>query len=59
MHGPLDHVLGDPPQQLMLLTTDRHTGTVTGAVALGDTWDRLLCDLLLDVGRQAREEPGA
>jgi hypothetical protein len=61
MRGPLDHVLGEDkaPRQLMLLTTAEETGTVTGSIELGTSWERLLCDVVEDVGRRARIEPDA
>ncbi len=60
MRGPLDHILsGRGFPELVVLTTDSHSGAVTGAVSLGENWDHILRDLVLDAGRQAQSEPSA
>ncbi len=61
MHGPLDFILGTEThrEELVVMTTDRDTGTVTGAISLGESWDALLCELVVDAGRRAQMEgPG-
>ena len=57
MHGPLDLVLDRPAEreeELVLLTTDPASGTVTGAIALGAEWELLLREVVVDVGRRAQ-----
>lgn len=61
MHGPLDFILGTEThrEELVVMTTDRDTGAVTGAISLGDSWDEILCELVIDAGRQAQMGPDA
>ncbi len=58
MQGPLDHILSDHGfPELVVLTTDAGSGAVT--VSLGEDWNHLLRDLVIDAGRQAQSEPSA
>ncbi len=57
MDGAPSPAPGTEPD-LVLLTTDAATGKVTGAIALGTEWEQLLCEIVLDAGRQAGG-PGA
>ena len=58
MPRPLDRPPASQPE-LVLLTTDRASGAVACAVSLGNEWERLLCDMVLDAGRRAQQGRGA